>query len=84
MHYMIAAAGGSTVRCVPYAIRHGRTFPSGAQGFGGPVGVPAGQPRFDRLAGQPAKGALAGKRNGNARQTIFVEPSGGKTGGSLG
>jgi hypothetical protein len=49
VHYMIAAAGGDTIRCAPYATYGTQQLSDHAlEGARGSQGVPARQPRHDR------------------------------------
>ena len=47
-HYMIAAFGGSNIRCAPYARYGTANFRPCRRGAEGPHGLPARQPRHDR------------------------------------
>ena len=77
-HYMVVQFGGTDVRCAPY-VTFGTHGPGGGRGGGDPrpYGVPAGQPRHDRLRGNGGAGAVAGGAAGNVVPAVFAGAVGG-------
>ena len=71
-HYMIAAFGGTDVRCAPYARYGTKELSINARSRAeGPQRLPARQPRHDRRRPGACQDDVAGRGAGDAGQTIF-------------
>ena len=70
IHYMIACAGGDTIRCAPYATFGTRSFQSMRSGARGQAGLPAGASRHDRHRAFAVEGDVACGRGRDAGAAI--------------
>ena len=76
IHYMIAAAGGDSIRCAPYATFGTEELSTNAvEALKGRSGLSARAPRHDRARRRPCRRDVAGGRGRDARAPIRQLPS---------
>ena len=71
-HYMIAAFGGATVRCADYATFGTPELSANViAAMQGSLGLPARQPRHDRVRGEPRQGDVGRRGARDALQAVL-------------